>query len=86
APAGDLLTAIGAGPAWLPDLLDPLDIVGPVRPGLPGALARLAGRPVIACANDTWAAVAGLGALRPGYAYNISGTTEVFGAVGAEPV
>src|SRR5690606_19793553 len=38
------------------------------------------------CANDTWAAVAGLGALRPGYAYNISGTTEVFGAVGAEPV
>ncbi|MRT32765.1 carbohydrate kinase, partial [Xylella fastidiosa subsp. multiplex] len=52
----------------------------------PGALTRLAGRAVVACANDTWAAVAGLGALRPGYAYNISGTTEVFGAVGAEPV
>ncbi|CAB3665777.1 xylulokinase [Achromobacter dolens] len=86
APATDLLTAIGADPAWVPDLLDPLDTVGPVRSGLPGALARLAGRPVIACANDTWAAVAGLGALRPGYAYNISGTTEVFGAVGAEPV
>lgn len=85
-PAGDLLTAIGADPAWVPDLLDPLDTVGPVRSGLPGALARLAGRPVVACANDTWAAVAGLGALRPGYAYNISGTTEVFGAVGAEPV
>lgn len=83
---GDLLTAIGASPAWVPDLLDPLDTVGPVLPGLPGALARLSGRPVIACANDTWAAVAGLGALRPGYAYNISGTTEVFGAVGTEPV
>src|SRR3546814_7441484 len=63
-----------------------LDKVGPVQAGLPGALARLAGRPVVACSNDTWAAVAGLGALRPGYAYNISGTTEVFGAIGAEPV
>lgn len=82
----DLLTALGADPAWTPPLLAPLDIVGPVQGQLPGALARLAGRPVLACSNDTWAAVAGLGALRPGYAYNISGTTEVFGAVGAEPV
>jgi xylulokinase len=82
----DLLTAVGADPAWVPPLLDPLAVVGPVQAGLPGSLARLAGRPVVACANDTWAAVAGLGALRPGYAYNISGTTEVFGAVGAEPV
>ncbi|KAG1249335.1 hypothetical protein G6F65_019167 [Rhizopus arrhizus] len=82
----DLLTALGADPAWVPPLLSPLDIVGPVQAGLPGALARLAGRSVVACANDTWAAVAGLGALRSGYAYNISGTTEVFGAVGAEPV
>jgi xylulokinase len=82
----DLLTALGADPAWVPPLLGPLDVVGPVQRGLPGALGRLAGRPVVACSNDTWAAVAGLGALRPGYAYNISGTTEVFGAVGAEPV
>ncbi|WP_332610007.1 xylulokinase [Achromobacter sp. ESBL13] len=85
-PAFDLLTAVGADPGWVPPLLDPLAIVGPVQPGLPGSLARLAGRGVVACSNDTWAAVAGLGALRPGYAYNISGTTEVFGAVGAEPV
>lgn len=85
-PAPDLLTAVGADPGWVPPLLDPLAIVGPVQPGLPGSLARLAGRSVVACSNDTWAAVAGLGALRPGYAYNISGTTEVFGAVGAEPV
>lgn len=84
--APDLLSAVCAGPGWVPTLLDPLDTVGPVQSGLPGALGRLAGRPVIACANDTWAAVAGLGALRPGYAYNISGTTEVFGAVGVEPV
>ncbi|MGE8620212.1 MAG: xylulokinase, partial [Achromobacter spanius] len=76
---GDLLTALGANPAWVPPLLDPLAVVGPVQTGLPGSLARLAGRSVIACSNDTWAAVAGLGALRTGYAYNISGTTEVFG-------
>lgn len=82
----DLITALGADPAWVPPLLDPLDVVGPVQAGLAGALARLAGRPVVACSNDTWAAVAGLGALRAGYAYNISGTTEVFGAVGVEPV
>ncbi|WP_447982698.1 xylulokinase [Achromobacter kerstersii] len=82
----DLLTALGADPAWVPPLLDPLAVVAAVQPGLPGALARLAGRSVVACSNDTWAAVAGLGALRAGYAYNISGTTEVFGAVGAEPV
>ncbi|MPS79955.1 MAG: carbohydrate kinase [Achromobacter sp.] len=85
-PQGDLLTAVGAAPSWVPPLLDPLALVGQVQPGLPGALGRLAGRGVVACSNDTWAAVAGLGALRPGYAYNISGTTEVFGAVGAEPV
>ncbi|MGH8817472.1 MAG: xylulokinase [Achromobacter pestifer] len=84
--ATDLMTALGADPAWVPPLLAPLDAVGPVVAGLPGALARLAGCTVIACSNDTWAAVAGLGALRTGYAYNISGTTEVFGAVGAEPV
>ena len=82
----DLLAAVGADAGWLPQLLAPADIVGPVQPGLPGALSRLKGVPVMACSNDTWAAVAGLGALRPGYAYNISGTTEVFGAVGVEPV
>ena len=32
--------------------------------------------------NDTYAAVLGLGALRAGMAYNISGTTEVFGMIG----
>jgi xylulokinase len=39
---------------------------------------------VYACSNDTWAAVAGLGALRAGYAYNISGTAEVFGVIGTQ--
>lgn len=68
------------------NFLLPTEVVGTVQPDLPGALAGLAGRPVFAGANDTWAAVAGLGALRPGLAYNISGTTEVLGALGTEVV
>lgn len=82
-----LFAAIGVPPGVSGmAFLEPTMSLGPVQPGLPGALARLAGRPVFVGSNDTWAAVAGLGALRPGLAYNISGTTEVLGAVGAEPV
>jgi xylulokinase len=36
-------------------------------------------------ANDTWASVVGLGAMRDGRAYNLSGTTEVFGVVTGAP-
>lgn len=36
APGGaDLLTAAGADPAWVPPLLDPLDVVAPTTPGRP---------------------------------------------------
>jgi xylulokinase len=81
-PVGNsVLSAHGIPPSMLAPLQDPVSIVGPVSAGLPGALARLAGRPVVAMANDTWAAVVGLGALRAGMAYNISGTSEVFGLV-----
>lgn len=80
-----VLTAAGVTRSPLPPLQDPVSIVGPVLAGLPGALGQLAGRPVIAMANDTWAAVVGLGALRAGVAYNISGTSEVFGLVSESP-
>jgi xylulokinase len=66
--------------------LVPTEVLGPVLAGLPGALSRLAGCPVFVMTHDTWAAVAGLGALQPGLAYNISGTTEVTGVIGTEPV
>ncbi len=65
----------------IPHALEPTDIVGHVRAGLPGALARLEGCPVIAMAHDSWASVIGLGALREGFAYNLSGTTEVLGVM-----
>lgn len=40
---------------------------------------RLKGLPVFAGAMDTWTAVAGSGAVRPGQAYDVAGTTEAVG-------
>lgn len=76
------LAAIGLSQAVIPTILEPCDAVEAVRAGLPAPFDRLAGVPVFCGCNDTWAAVAGLGALRAGYAYNISGTTEVLGVLG----
>ncbi len=77
----DPLAAIGLTRAILPPIREPWETVGAIRPGLPAPLDRLAGIPVFCCANDSWAAATGLGAMRPGHAYNISGTTEVLGVV-----
>ncbi len=82
----DLLAACGISDGILPQLNAPQDKVGTVQSNLPDPVDRLAGVPVFCCSNDTWAAVAGLGALRAGYAYNISGTTEVLGVMSDEPV
>ena len=79
-----LFGTAGLEPRILPALLRPLAVLGRVSDGHRGALGRLAGTPVIAMAHDTWASVLGLGALRPGYGYNLAGTTEVLGVVAAE--
>ncbi|WP_372620302.1 xylulokinase [Falsiroseomonas sp.] len=84
AAAADLLRPLGL-PPLLPPLRRPVEVVGPVSAGLPGALGALAGVPVLAMANDTWAAVTGLGAMRAGLAYCISGTTEVLGLLHDAP-
>lgn len=81
----NLLEATGIPASILPAMLEPWDQVGPVQLGLPVPLDRLVGKPVFCASNDTWAAVVGLGAMREGFAYNISGTTEVLGVVGCEP-
>jgi xylulokinase len=86
APVGrSILAAVGVPESLVPVLREPVSIMGRAVAGLPGALSGLAGCPVVAMANDTWAAVAGLGALQPGLAYNISGTTEVLGLVAGHP-
>ncbi|WP_051631065.1 xylulokinase [Afifella pfennigii] len=69
----------------LPQIGRPADRVGTVRQGLPGALARLAGAAVFCGSNDTFMAVAGLGALAPGRACGISGSSEVLGLLAARP-
>lgn len=76
--------AVGLSPGVIPTILEPTGTVASVQAGLPAPFDRLAGIPVFCGCNDTWAAVAGLGALRPGYAYNISGTTEVLGVLGPD--
>jgi xylulokinase len=78
-----LLAPLGL-PALLPALKRPGEVVGRVRP-LPGALGTLAGKPVLTMGHDTWAAVTGLGAMRAGLGYCISGTTEVLGVLHAAP-
>jgi xylulokinase len=81
----DLLSACGISESILPQIVAPQDKVGTAQLNLPYPLGRLEGVPVFCCSNDTWAAVAGLGALRAGYGYNISGTTEVLGVMSDEP-
>ncbi len=76
-----LFTALGIPASILPDLHEPTAPVGTVMPNLPSPFDRLAGKPVLCGSNDTWTAVAGLNALRDNVAYNISGTTEVFGVL-----
>ena len=79
ADAASLFAGAGIRDTVLPSLLAPGATVGTIRTDVGGALAGLAGRPVVCGSHDTWAAVVGLGAMRPGFAYNISGTTEVLG-------
>ncbi len=67
----------------LPVLLPPGARLGAVQANLPEPFDRLAGTPVFMTSNDTWTAVVGLGAMQSGFAYNISGTSEVLGMIGS---
>ncbi|HEY3599883.1 MAG TPA: FGGY-family carbohydrate kinase [Paraburkholderia sp.] len=77
----DLLTAAGIAPSILPPIVAPCDRVGRIEGAAPAPFNTLAGIPVFSGSNDTWSAVVGLGALQPDHAYNLSGTTEVFGVL-----
>lgn len=77
----DVLAALDIDPAMLPDTLSPFATVGRVQPGLPGPLSGLAGVPVHCSSIDTWSCVLGSGALAPGIAYSISGTSDVSGVI-----
>lgn len=76
-----LLDALGLDAGLLPEIVAPTATVGRVRAGLPAPFDRLAGVPVFCGSHDTWAGVVGLGALMPGRAYNVAGTSEVLGLI-----
>jgi xylulokinase len=80
-----LLQAAGLSDGLVPPLHPPLTVVGHVKAGHRGAMASLEGVPVIGLAHDTWASVVGLGAMRDGLGYNLSGTTEVLGVLTSTP-
>lgn len=80
-----LAAACGIAPGKVPPLVPAGAILGHVRPGLPGALGRLAGVPVAQASTDAWTAAAGLGALGAGRGYCISGTSEVAGLLADAP-
>lgn len=71
---------------WMPrELVAPWHQVGVVQISAP-PLARIAGAPVFAGSMDTWASAVGSGAVRPGQAYDVAGTSEAVGLVTARPV
>ncbi len=76
-----VLTNLGIERSLLPQMLSPFDRVGEVRSGLPQPLSYLAGTTVYCGSLDTWSCVLGSGALTPGAAYSISGTSDVFGVI-----
>lgn len=55
------------------------------RVGVARTPSSLAGLPVFAGAMDTWASAVGAGAVAPGQAYDVAGTTEAVGLVTAHP-
>ncbi|WP_118133588.1 FGGY-family carbohydrate kinase [Oceanicella sp. SM1341] len=83
--SASLAAACGLAPGRLPPTVPAGGLVGRVSAGLPGALGALAGTPVVQASTDTWTAVAGLGGLRAGRAYCISGTSEVVGLMAGTP-
>lgn len=83
--APSLATRAGLTVPPLPPVLAPGAVLGRVRADLEGPLAALTGAVVAVVSHDSWAAVLGLGALRPGAAYTVAGSTEVVGLFGAAP-
>ncbi len=80
-----LLSRLGLPENLVPDLLSPGRVIDRVRGELGEPFNALAGKPVVMTSHDTWCGVLGLGALVPGRAYNVSGTTETFGVMTTQP-
>jgi xylulokinase len=74
----ELLDAFGIDRGVLPQIVDPLDVVGEVTPAGQEATGIPAGTPVAAGAGDQAAASLGAGVVEPGQAFDSAGTASVF--------
>ncbi|WP_050528624.1 xylulokinase [Pseudorhodobacter aquimaris] len=81
----DAASELGIERSVLPRLLGPFDRVGTVTAQPDDPLMGLQGVPVFCGSHDTWTCVLGSGGLRHGAAYNISGTSDVFGVITDSP-
>jgi len=77
--------ALGFDDCIAPKSVSPFDEIGQVQAYLPEDLKGLVGKPVYCGSTDTWVSVLGCGALTPGAAYCISGTSDVSGILTAQP-
>ncbi len=76
-----LLAALGIDPLWLPPLLWESDVAGEVTKSVAAATGLPEGTPVIVGLNDFFAGLVGLGVPSLSPVFDITGTSEHFGAV-----
>lgn len=75
--SAELLEAFGLAEELLPEIVDPLDVVGEVDGRGEAATGLPAGTPVAAGAGDQAAASLGAGVVEPGQVFDSSGTASV---------
>ena len=78
----ELVTRAGVDASRLPELVDSMQVLGPLRPTVADALGLGADVVVAVGANDSVAAALGSGAVEPGRATVVMGTTGVLTAHG----
>ena len=84
--AADLLALLGVEPEKMPPVLEPTAVVGRVTPEAASATGLLAGVPVITGTIDAWCDIIGCGAVAPGCAVDVTGTSEVVALITEQPL
>lgn len=84
-PLSRVLSRLGLPGHVIPPPAAPDTLLGPVDGTCDQRLAALHDLPVAVGSFDTWASCLGMGALRDGSIYDVSGTTQVLGLFSREP-
>jgi xylulokinase len=82
--ASDVLSELGLRKDLIPSLFAPHQVIGTVTPAAAQETGLPEGLPVVAGWNDLNACVLGSGAVKPGDAFNVTGTSEHLGVVTAQ--